>query len=210
MDTRLIAFDYDGVLADSLEHNLAVAAHVCASLGHARTATLADVERLENVSFTALGLELGMSPAMAAEFDRQCLANPDVATAQVGLFAGIPEAVQALAATCQLAVVSSNAAATVQPLLAAHGLQRFFQWILGAETAGNKADKLAALAAQLDVSRANVVMVGDGVSDIRAAKAAGVRSVAVTWGYHSRAKLERERPDHIVDTPVDLVRIFAD
>jgi phosphoglycolate phosphatase-like HAD superfamily hydrolase len=94
-------------------------------------------------------------------------------------------------------------------LLAVYALQHCFQWVLGAETAGDKAEKLAALAAQPGVARERVTMVGDGVSDVRAAKAAGVRSVAVTWGYHSRARLEREAPDHIVETPFELVRTFA-
>jgi pyrophosphatase PpaX len=48
--------------------------------------------------------------------------------------------------------------------------------------------------------------VGDSPFDIRAAKAAGMRSVAVTWGrIHDRSRLEREHPDAIVDTAEELL-----
>jgi pyrophosphatase PpaX len=47
--------------------------------------------------------------------------------------------------------------------------------------------------------------VGDSPFDIRAARAAGMFAVAVTWGgIHDRAKLEAEHPDAIVDDAADL------
>jgi phosphoglycolate phosphatase-like HAD superfamily hydrolase len=51
--------------------------------------------------------------------------------------------------------------------------------------------------------------VGDSPFDIRAAKAAGMHAVAVTWGgIHDRAKLETERPDAIVDTASELYGVL--
>ena len=41
---------------------------------------------------------------------------------------------------------------------------------------------------------------------MRAARAAGMHGVAVTWGgIHGRARLEEEKPDAIVDTPEELL-----
>jgi pyrophosphatase PpaX len=51
--------------------------------------------------------------------------------------------------------------------------------------------------------------VGDAPFDVKAAKAAGIYSVAVTWGgIHDREKLEREDPDAIVDTAQDLYGVL--
>ena len=48
--------------------------------------------------------------------------------------------------------------------------------------------------------------VGDSPFDIRAAKAAGMHAVAVTWGgIHPRELLEAEEPDAVVDTPEELL-----
>jgi pyrophosphatase PpaX len=47
--------------------------------------------------------------------------------------------------------------------------------------------------------------VGDSPFDIRAAKAAGMHAVAVTWGgIHTCERLEQEHPDAIVDTAEQL------
>ena len=43
--------------------------------------------------------------------------------------------------------------------------------------------------------------VGDAPFDMQAGKAAGLVTVAVTWGFFSRTDLEAEGPDLIVDTP---------
>ena len=50
------------------------------------------------------------------------------------------------------------------------------------------------------------VYVGDSPFDVQAAKAAGVASIAVTWGrIHSRERLEREEPDVVVETAEELL-----
>jgi len=34
-----------------------------------------------------------------------------------------------------------------------------------------------------------------------------VKTVAVTWGWHPRGRLERARPDMIVDSPEELLAL---
>jgi phosphoglycolate phosphatase len=49
--------------------------------------------------------------------------------------------------------------------------------------------------------------IGDTTGDIVEAWAAGVRTVTVTWGWHSRERLVAARPDFLVDTPEGLLRV---
>ena len=51
-------------------------------------------------------------------------------------------------------------------------------------------------------------MIGDTRSDIRHGKAAGVRTVSVTWGYQKRHTLEQEKPDFVVDSPDELLHVL--
>lgn len=51
--------------------------------------------------------------------------------------------------------------------------------------------------------------VGDAPFDIRAGRAAGVATIGVTWGFFSRADLEAEGADLIVDTPQELLRVLV-
>ncbi|MGZ3648342.1 MAG: HAD family hydrolase [Syntrophales bacterium] len=48
---------------------------------------------------------------------------------------------------------------------------------------------------------------GDTTGDIKEARLAGVRTVAVTWGWHSKEKLETVRPDYLIETVKDLLQI---
>jgi phosphoglycolate phosphatase len=49
--------------------------------------------------------------------------------------------------------------------------------------------------------------IGDEVRDIAAARKAGIAIAAVTWGYNSRAALERAHPDYLVTRPAELLQL---
>lgn len=55
---------------------------------------------------------------------------------------------------------------------------------------------------------ANACYIGDTVHDMRAAKAAGVRPIAVTWGAAPRHSLEDEQPVALCDTPTTLRQLL--
>ena len=52
------------------------------------------------------------------------------------------------------------------------------------------------------------VLVGDGETDLRSARNAGLRSVAVTWGFRSREALLAEGPDGMAESPEELLALL--
>lgn len=54
----------------------------------------------------------------------------------------------------------------------------------------------------------NVYFVGDSAVDIETAHNAGMKSVAVTWGYRDLNELQSAKPDHIIDRPAELTRLL--
>jgi len=58
-------------------------------------------------------------------------------------------------------------------------------------------------------SRADAVMVGDGLNDIMAARAAGVKSCAVGYGYGKKEALLEAAPDYFAETVADLARLLG-
>ena len=89
------------------------------------------------------------------------------------------------------------------------GLEANFDVVIGAEdTARHKPDPEPLLAAleRLDAAPHEAAYVGDSPFDIRAAKAAGMHAVAVSWGgIHGPEALEREEPDVLVRHAEDLL-----
>jgi pyrophosphatase PpaX len=57
----------------------------------------------------------------------------------------------------------------------------------------------------LGASPAGACYVGDSPFDLGAGRAAGVATIAVTWGFFGRQELEAEGPDLIVETPAELL-----
>ncbi len=51
--------------------------------------------------------------------------------------------------------------------------------------------------------------IGDEVRDIEAGRKAKVNTIGVTWGFSSKEALLREYPDYVVDKPDELVGIFS-
>lgn len=208
MDPPLLcALDYDGVIVDSMDFNLAASRRACVCIGHSRLPTREDVVAADTMTFEAVAFSIGIPSDRMPEFLHHLGRELGAGPAQPAIFAGIDEAVERLALVCSLAVVTANRREIVADRLREAGIERHFALLLGLETPGSKADKLRYAAGHTGVAESSVLMVGDCVSDVREAREAGARAVAVTWGYHPRDRLVAERPDAIVDSPWDIVEV---
>ncbi|MGB7414444.1 MAG: HAD hydrolase-like protein, partial [Thermosynechococcaceae cyanobacterium] len=47
--------------------------------------------------------------------------------------------------------------------------------------------------------------IGDETRDVEAAQQVQLRTIAVSWGFNSRAVLEKQQPDIVIDHPSELV-----
>ena len=79
-----------------------------------------------------------------------------------------------------------------------------FQVVVGAELDGSRTDKAEVIQEVLrqlgNPDRAQAVMVGDRKHDILGAKACGVESIGVEYGFAPERELEEAGADHIVPT----------
>jgi len=57
-------------------------------------------------------------------------------------------------------------------------------------------------------TNSEVIYVGDKIGDIRACKKAGIKMIAVSWGYNSKAALQKENPEYLIDKPEELLEIL--
>ncbi len=106
-----------------------------------------------------------------------------------------------LAAGPGYAVVTGSHHTTVRTLLARDLAPRAMpEVLLSRDEPGSKTDKLRDLRIRYGAS----AYVGDTGSDIRHAHAAGLRAIAVTYGYASHEDLSAASPDRILATPADL------
>ena len=92
------------------------------------------------------------------------------------------------------------------------GLAPYFSGVYGSELEGKYDDKVDLLAHLLETERihaADAVMIGDRAGDMVAARAHGVRSIGVLWGYGSRSELADAGADLLCPSPGELAACLA-
>ena len=105
----------------------------------------------------------------------------------------------------------SNKADEFSRSLAEHFFPGTFDAVLGKRPGvPGKPDPagLRLLLAERGTTPKECVLVGDGETDVRSARNAGLRCLAVTWGFRSRESLEREAPDALADRPEELPELL--
>jgi phosphoglycolate phosphatase len=122
-------------------------------------------------------------------------------------FPGLIPVLAALQREHILVVVSSNGSKTIGKMLVRFGFDRYFREIFGFDFLFSKKAKIDHAIEKYGIPRERAFYIGDTGGDILEARAAGIRSVAVTWGWHDRERLLAVRPDFLIDTPEGLLTI---
>lgn len=216
MTPPLVLFDCDGTLVDS--GPVIVAAMAAAFAAHGLPAPPAVAVR----QIIGLSLPLAVArltdghdgaptDAIAAAY---ALAYRDAVGADAGhepLFPGIAEALDALAETATLGVVTGKSRRGLDRILAAHRLtDRFAVTVTADDAASKPAPDMVHLACRrTGIAPARSVVVGDTAFDIRMARAAGAAAIGVAWGYHPVPTLEAAGAHAIAAAAADLPGLVA-
>jgi phosphoglycolate phosphatase len=205
----LIVFDYDGVLADTLDDLLQSGQEACNQLGIKHVVTKDDLGNLEVMSFATYGRACGVPEHLVDEFVQICLNLIAEKASPPAIFTGLAEVVRSLSINHRLAIVTTNSSQNVNAFLVRNGLDSLIQSVYGVDTPGSKAQKISMARDRLfaDHKPGSVFMVGDSLSDVLAAKEASATSIAVTWGHQSLEILRRGNPDYVVSSPHHLIAI---
>jgi pyrophosphatase PpaX len=206
-----VLFDLDGTVVDS-------GAIILASMRHATREVLgrdySDEELLQSVG--GPGLEAQMSALAPDHVDRLVdvyRAHNEPLHDELEACVGMEDVLVRLheEGRC-LGIVTAKRRSTVELAFERVPLGHLFEAIVGGEeTERHKPDPepLLLAAERLGAKPAETAYVGDSPFDIRAAKAAQMHAVAVTWGrIHDRARLEAEQPDAVVDTAEELLGVL--
>lgn len=105
-------------------------------------------------------------------------------------------------------VVSSKKTAVVKRNLAAQNLVAFFEEIIGSDAVSHykpHPEGINKVVTQYQFDPTRTIMVGDAIFDNQMGKAAGVKTIAVTWGSHDAKKLSAEKPDALAEAPQDIL-----
>lgn len=129
------------------------------------------------------------------------------------LFPGVQQGLSTLRERgVKLAVATSKVHASAEALLRAAGLREQFLEVVGADQVSRSKphpEMGLLLLHRLGCPAARAVMVGDTTHDLLMAQAAGMRSIAVTYGVHGLAELRSAHPTWIADSFDEVLRCLS-
>jgi phosphoglycolate phosphatase len=208
---KLIIFDLDGTLIDSLDDLADATNHMLTSLGRA------EANRDQVRGFVGQGarrlVEKAMPNAVAEEIEiglSVFLAyNEEHIVDKTRLYPGVAETLSALRrAGKALAVVSNKNVALCRKVLTTLEADGFFECVIGADSLQARKpspEPLFKVLRDLGASPEQAVIVGDSINDIAAGKGAGIVTVGCTYGYGDRTEIADA--DYLIDTVSGLLEL---
>jgi phosphoglycolate phosphatase len=210
-----LIFDLDGTLVDSLQG-------LAASLNHALT--LSDQPTHDHAAvrgFIGNGARILIQRSLPADPSEALLTTVEQAfkahydlTWQDGtlIYAGVVDLLESLQSRGHPLAVLSNKPHSFTVAMVGHLFPSIrFAAVLG-QRAGipHKPDPVGALeiAKAFNLTAANCTVIGDSTMDLETARNAGMQAVAVTWGFHDRARLLAAGAEQIADFPSELFELL--
>lgn len=215
---RLALFDLDGTLVDSVPDLAAAVDQTLAQLG--RPAAGVEQVRL----WVGNGARVLMRRALSGQLEAPPIDEALLADALARfmdnyhdnhhltcVYPGVHETLAWLHGQgVALALVTNKPARFLPDLLAEKGLADYFRWLVGGDSLPQQKPDPAPVRwvlEQAGICPEQAVFIGDSRNDVRAAHAAGVRCVALSYGYNHGEPIAAENPALVLD---DLRQLFSE
>ena len=129
------------------------------------------------------------------------------------LYDGVPEALEFLKTTgVKIGCVTNKASEFTLPILKDLGISDYFETVLcGDQVERKKPDPqpLIMSAEKLGVSPKASMMLGDSMSDVKAARAAEFSIICMSYGYNHGEDIRDYNPDAVVDSMAEIKNLVA-
>ncbi|MGD9131345.1 MAG: HAD family phosphatase [Candidatus Bathyarchaeota archaeon] len=213
---KAVIFDWDGTLADTKEAVVQSFQKVLGEAGCRVSDTF--IERRMGIGTKKTIIEAFRERHMRLDVSTlEKLANEKIRiqaelTQIVRLFDGVAELLEALQGKTKIALATMSNRKVVDKLLPAKKIERYFDVVVTADEIDKpkpNPEVFLVSAAKLEVKPEDCVVVEDSVFGVRAAKAAGMKCIAVSSGAYSREELEEENPDLMIDSLVEKERVSS-
>lgn len=205
---RLLIFDFDGTIADTLP----VAVHIVNALGDEfgfRQVLAEEFVELKHKSIKELMEMSGLSWYQLPLFVKRARDLFKERLVEVNPILGMPEILVALHKRgYRMGILTSNTEEGVSHFLKMNEVH-LFEFIYAPDSIFGKAKVIKKIMKNYELPASALAMIGDEVRDIEAAQKVGIQSVGVTWGFNSAQLLSKNSPDHIIAEPKELLNIFG-
>jgi phosphoglycolate phosphatase len=216
MPKKIIIFDFDGTIADTIPAIIEIGDKLLIELGYEEVIkdlkfeklTKKNIERLRNKNIRETIKEVKI-PVMKIPFIVKSFREE--LNKQIEFLKpikGIKETILKLKKNgYKLGILTSNSEDNVEKFLKKNKLI-FFDFIYSGSSIFGKQRVIRGLLKKQRLKPEETIYVGDEARDIEAAKKAKIKTISVTWGFNSRKVLKKLKPDFLIDRPSELIKVI--
>jgi len=199
---RNIIFDWSGVIKDAVVHLDWVVNRMFQDFGGGQMTIREIRENWEqpymkfwNKYFPELKLEEEQKIYYKAISDKDC--------PKAGAYPGIVDFIKRLKSKgVSMVILSSDPPETLFPEMEQFGLENIFDEAV--VKIHDKSEEIEGLIMRNNFKKEETVFIGDSNHEIEVGKQAGIKTVAVTWGFGTEEKLKAKGPDYLVHNIKEL------
>lgn len=203
---KLFLFDFDGVLVDSLDVYEKTVTECLIKINQPLTRGREEFLELFEGNFYESLVQKGVDLEAFMKASIDILAQ--VKIKDIKPIEGVVPIVDEMHKNHCLIVISSNESSSIKEALELFKYDGYFRKILGSDFMLSKKDKILYAVKKYQLPPGDIYYIGDTTGDIKEGKEAFVKTVGITWGWHSKEKMAAAKPDYLFDHPTELLQLI--
>lgn len=207
MTQKVVIFDFDGTIADTVDALVSIANRLAKEFGYVQI-TPEELALLRNLTSREIINYSGISVFKIPFLVKKIKGELKSKIPELKPIPGMKEALINLknAGHC-LGIITSNSKDNVTEFLRINELDNLFEFIYSGITIFGKTTIINNLLKQKQLKPEEVIYVGDETRDIEASKKANIKVVAVSWGFNSPEVLAKQNPNYLIHHPSELLDV---
>ncbi|HCQ21281.1 MAG: HAD-IA family hydrolase [Aphanizomenon flos-aquae Clear-A1] len=208
MTQKIIIFDFDGTIADTVDALVTIANRLALEFGYVpinsqELVLLRNLTAREIIKYS--GVSLFKIPFMVKKVKGELKHKIPELKPIEGINAALIELHHQ---GYHLGIITSNSQENVNEFLKCHNLDYLFDFIYSGVTIFGKTTIINNVLRQKHFQPESVIYVGDETRDIESAKKANIKVIAVSWGFNSPEALSKQNPDFLIHHPHELLAVM--
>lgn len=204
-DIKLVIFDFDGTIADTMDLGLSIANILAVKYGY-RTVTKEELINYRNLAtrdaLKSVGISFLQLPLIARDFRRELNKKIELLKPVKGITGVIS---QLHLSECMVGILTSNSTKNVTSFLDRNSMREMFHFIQPQKSLFDKSKTLKSIVKGYRFHSYEVLYVGDETRDIEAAKKSNIPVASVCWGLNTKKVLLKHKPDYLIESPSRLL-----
>ena len=208
MTQKVIIFDFDGTIADTVDALVTIANRLAVDFGYIQI-TPEELARLRTFSSREIIKYSGISLFKIPFLLKTIKGELKQKIQELKPIPGIQDTLIELHKEgYRLGIITSNSQENVTAFLRNHELAYLFDFIYSGVTIFGKTTIINNVLKQKQLTTQAVIYVGDETRDIEASKKANIKVIAVAWGFNSPEALAKQNPDFLINHPSELLEVI--